>query len=309
MTEFKLSKPVAFLIFNRPDKTKLVFEEIRRAKPPILLVVADGPRTEKSGEADKCSAARAIIEKVDWPCKVLTNYSEVNLGCKMRVSSGLDWVFRTVEEAIVLEDDCLPHADFFRFCDELLDKYRDDDRVMMISGFNFLQEDKKDPHSYFFSKYPHIWGWASWRRVWRNYDVEMRLWPVLRDSNRYYDFCGSINEASFWRNCFDSVYNGKVNTWDAQVTFMFFCQSGLSIFPHSNLISNIGFGADATHTLGHSNLAKLDTNSIEFPLVHPEMMIRDVDKDEKRRKREYLYMTYWGKIINRLVTIIGGQRH
>ena len=152
------STPVAFIIFNRPDTTKRVFAEIAKARPPKLLVIADGPRADHPADVEKCAAVRAIIDGVDWDCEVLKNYSDVNLGCKRRVSSGLDWVFDTVEEAIILEDDCLPHPTFFRFCEEMLEKYRDDKRIAMISGDNLQFGRKRTGYSYYFSRYPHIWG-------------------------------------------------------------------------------------------------------------------------------------------------------
>lgn len=156
MIDWRLTTPVAFLVFNRPDTTIRVFEEIRRARPPKLLVVADGARADRPGEAEKCAQVRAIVEQVDWECGVLKNYADDNMGCKRRISSGLDWVFANVEEAIILEDDCLPHPSFFRFCEELLRRYRDDERVMMISGDNFQFGKKRTDYSYYFSKYPHI---------------------------------------------------------------------------------------------------------------------------------------------------------
>jgi hypothetical protein len=181
MSNYQLRTPVAFIIFNCPETTDRVFEQIAKAKPSKLLVIADGPRENSPGEAERCAAVRSIIDNVDWDCEVLTNYSDVNLGCKRRIASGLDWVFDTVEEAIILEDDCLPDPTFFRFCDELLEKYRDDERITMISGDNFQFDRKKTDSSYYFSRDPHIWRWASWRHVWKNYDVDMQLWPEIRD--------------------------------------------------------------------------------------------------------------------------------
>ncbi len=287
MDDWKLGTTVAFLIFNRPDTTLKVFEEIRRAKPPKLLVVADGPRQTVPGEADRCAAARAVIDTVDWPCEVIKNYAESNLGCRKRVSTGLDWVFKTVNEAIILEDDCLPHPSFFRFCEDLLDRYREDERIMMISGFNFLGKRNDLRHSYFFSRYPHIWGWASWSTAWKYYDVDMKIWPELRDIHKFTDLFESRNEKKIWENCFDNVYNGAVDTWDAQVTFMFLCQNALAIFPCKNLITNIGFGRDATHTNKYHESAFLPPHEIEFPLNHPRTVSRDSKNDTIRMKREY----------------------
>jgi hypothetical protein len=185
MTDWKLSTPVAFLIFNRATTTERVFAEIARAKPRQLLLIADGPRPDREEEADRCAATRAIVDQVNWDCQVLKNYADCNLGCKKRVSSGLDWVFRNVEEAIILEDDCLPHPTFFRFCQEMLEKYRSDTRIMQICGFNALYEQQSLPYSYYFSKFGPIWGWASWRRAWEHYDVDMKLWPLVKREKAY----------------------------------------------------------------------------------------------------------------------------
>jgi hypothetical protein len=181
VNSFQLSTPVAFIIFNRPDTTARVFEAIRRAEPPQLLIVADGPRVDRPSDVERCAAARAVIERVDWDCEVLTNYAEANMGLADRVSSGLDWVFSLCDRAIVLEDDCLPDPSFFRFCDELLDRYRDDERVMAISGDNFQLGRRRTRYSYYLSRYNHCWGWATWRRGWQHYDHRMQLWPLVRD--------------------------------------------------------------------------------------------------------------------------------
>ena len=185
MLNFQLSTPVAFIIFNRPDTTARVFAEIAKARPPKLLVVGDGPRANRDGEADRVAEARAIIKNVDWPCEVLTNFSTPNLGCKKRVSSGIDWIFEQVEEAIILEDDCLPDPSFFQFCEEMLARYRHDDRIAMISGDNFLFGQVPVPESYYFSRYCHIWGWASWRRAWKDYDVNIPALAAIRTDGRW----------------------------------------------------------------------------------------------------------------------------
>ncbi len=271
MPEFKLTTPVAFIIFNRPDTTERVFAEIAKAKPPKLLVVGDGARINREGEATKVAATRAIIDRVDWPCAVLTNFSEVNLGCKRRVSSGLDWVFEQVEEAIILEDDCLPHPTFFRFCQELLEKYQDDQRVGMISGDNFQFDYRLNDDSYYFSKNSHIWGWATWRDRWLNsYDVELRKWPLVRDSNLLQDMLHERAMVGKWSNIFEDVYSEKIDTWDYQWVFANLVQGRVNVMPNVNLISNIGFGRqDATHTLEHSDEADIPTCAMNFPLKHP----------------------------------------
>jgi hypothetical protein len=276
--------PIALLIFNRPEATRRVFEEIKRMKPSLLLVVADGPRSEKPGEREKCAASRAIVENIDWPCNVLMNYSDVNLGCKQRVSSGLDWVFRNVEEAIILEDDCLPHHTFFRFCEELLIKYRSDERIMMISGDNFQSVQKRTPYSYYFSTYPHIWGWASWRRAWRYYDVTMSLWPEIADSTCYLKWFSGHNIARYWKNIFDQAYRGEINTWDHQWHFACRVKQGMIILPNVNLVSNIGFDHDATHTTRKSIFSNIKTEPMKFPLLHPPHILLNTEADSFTEK-------------------------
>lgn len=278
-----ITTPVAFLIFNRPDKTERVFAEIAKAKPSRLLVIADGPRPDKQGETEKCAAARAVIERVDWGCEVLKNYSDVNLGCKRCVSSGLDWVFDNVEEAIILEDDCLPGQSFFRFCQELLAYYRSDTRVMQICGLNVFKKWSRSGHSYFFSNYGPIWGWASWRRAWKYYDVDMKLWPEIKEKRLYEDFCQSSEEAEYRLDIYNKVYHGEIGTWDYQWGFAKMINHGLSIIPSVNQISNIGFDADATHTVvGQNNpYATMKTYDINFPLTYPKYVVRDCLADRR----------------------------
>jgi hypothetical protein len=273
MSEFQLTTPVAFIIFNRPDTTERVFAEIARARPPKLLVVGDGPRANRPGEAEKVAACRAIIDRVNWPCEVLTNYSEANLGCKVRVSSGLDWVFEQVPEAIVLEDDCLPHPTFFRFCQELLERYRDDERIGMISGDNFQFGHSINDDSYYFSNINHIWGWASWRNRWQSdYDVDLKLWPKIREEKRFRNWFGTKSEQDNFAEIIENVYQGKVNTWDYQWNFASRIKGRIAVMPNVNLISNIGFGVEATHTTGQSAFANLPVMPINFPLKHPNMV-------------------------------------
>ncbi|MCP2500538.1 MAG: glycosyltransferase family 2 protein [Deltaproteobacteria bacterium] len=280
MTSWTMCKPVAFLVFNRPDTTARVFEAIRQARPPRLLVVADGPRGDKPGEAERCDAVRRIIDWVDWPCEVLKNYSDTNLGCKNRVSSGLDWVFETVEEAIILEDDCLPHPTFFRFCEELLDRYRDDERVAQIGGANFQFGKKRTPYSYYFSVFNHIWGWATWRRVWRSYDLDMTRWPEIRDSKWLRDFSTDTSGMEFWYRYFQKAYQGEIDTWDYQWAFSCWLQRRLTVLPNINLVSNIGFLQDATHTKSsRSRLGNIPTEPLQFPLIHPPYIARNVEAD------------------------------
>jgi len=263
-----LETPVAFIIFNRPDRTERVFAEIAKARPAKLLVVADGPRDPS--ERAQCLEARSVIERVDWDCEILTNYSDINLGCKRRVSSGLDWVFEQVEEAILLEDDCLPHETFFPFCTELLERFRNDERISMICGSNFQRGKRRSPYSYFFGLNVTVWGWASWRRVWQHYDVEMRHWPELRNTTWLQDLLINPVAVKYWSEVFEGTFGGDYDTWDYQFFFSWWRENMLALVPELNLVSNIGFGAGATKTRDTlRSMANLPRRSMSFPLAHP----------------------------------------
>lgn len=277
--QFTLTTPVAFFIFNRPKETFRVFSTIREVKPQKLLIIADGARS--ADEEEKCENARSIIEKIDWDCEIFTNLSNTNLGCKVRVSSGLDWVFSIVESAIILEDDCLPQASFYRFCSELLIKYSDDERVMAISGNNFQFGKKRTKNSYYFSVFPHCWGWATWRRAWQHYDIDMKLWPMIRDNNWLMDILHSKEDVKFWKNIFQNTFDNLIDTWAHRWTFNCWIQSGLTILPNVNLVSNIGFDCEATHTKkSDDQLSKMNTEELTFPLSHPQFIIRDFKSDK-----------------------------
>ncbi len=263
MINFILEKPVAFIVFNRPHTTKRVFEVIRSAKPPILLVIADGPRNNRQGEIDKCQAVRDIIDTVDWPCRVLKNFSDINLGCRRRVSSGITWVFDHVEDAIILEDDCLPDPSFFYFCQEMLERYKNDPRIMHICGCNFQDGYIHGDGSYYFSKFSHIWGWASWRRAWRHYDVAMTSFPSFKEQGQIQNIFPNKNTHKDWLSKLQAVYSGEIDTWDLQWMYTVWIQNGLSIIPNVNMISNIGFGPDATHTKVNTNLSNINRYRIE----------------------------------------------
>lgn len=287
MQHVNLKTPVALFIFNRPDTTVKVFARIREVRPRTLLVVADGPRVSSEGEAERCTQARKVVERVDWDCRVLRHYSDENLGCKIRVSSGIDWIFRNVEEAIILEDDCLPDRTFFRYCEELLDRYRSDTRIMAISGDNFQFGRRPDAYSYYFSRYPHIWGWATWRRAWHHYDVNMRFWPEIRDRGLLTELLGR-NQSAYWAPLFDAVYRGEIDTWDYQWTFACWLHGGLTALPATNLVSNIGFGAGATHTRAEeSHFANMHVEALSFPLRHPPYVLRDAAADRFTESKSF----------------------
>jgi hypothetical protein len=260
--------PIILIIFNRPETTRIVFERIRAIKPRTLIVIADGPRHERPGETEICKMVRSIVEKIDWSCELLKNYSATNIGCGIRVAGGIDWAFQMVDQAIILEDDCLPDLSFFRFCSELLERYRDDDRVTQISGSNFLFGRRLISDSYYFSRYPiPCWGWATWRRAWGHFDMKMKNWTEDREEclKRFKD----DREKAFWSKSWDEVCSGKVDNWDPQWAFNCLQNNALSIVPAVNLVQNVGFGRAATHTRSRSAALRPAVQQIGYPLRHP----------------------------------------
>ncbi len=271
----RLETPVALLVFNRPELTARVFAEIRRARPEHLLIVADGPRADRPGEAERCARVREIATAIDWPCRVATHFAAENLGCRRRVSSGLDWVFERVDRAIILEDDCLPEPSFFTFCDELLERHADDPRVMHIAGSCFLPDLARRPESYVASRFPFIWGWATWRRAWKHFDLQMTQWPGFLQAGALRRLFPDPADAAIWERNLEAVYRGDIDTWDAQWVLAFWLAGGLSLVSTRNLISNLGFGHDATHTIGWSPQAALPTLAQTEPIVHPATVAID----------------------------------
>ena len=271
--------PILFVIFNRPDTTQIVFNEIKKIKPKQLFVTADGPRENKPDETERCIKSREIINQIDWNCEVHKNYSETNLGCKVAVSSGITWFFDNIEEGIILEDDCVPDQSFFKFCEELLEYYKDDQRIMHIGGSNFQFGKKRGDGDYYFSKVNHIWGWATWKRAWKHYDVKIKSLDKFIENNYIKGVFNSNNIEKRWIRILTKVKNNKIDTWDYQWTYSMWSQDGLAILPNKNLVKNIGFGKVATHT--KSSNSKLEKNEVS-PLYiknHPTMIVRDLEAD------------------------------
>jgi hypothetical protein len=262
--------PVLFLVFNRPDTTRKVFQRIREIQPSKLFIAADGARPEKDGEKEKCDVVKKLIlDNIDWPCEVNTLFRQHNLGCGKAVSSAITWFFQNVEEGIVLEDDILPDKSFFYFCQELLEKYRYDDRIKVIGGSNVQKNASNIKDSYYFSAICRIWGWASWRRVWDQYDFSLQsigddeIEPILRN---YFSRESFVEQ---WKKVFMDMKTKKIDTWDYQLVFSIWKNGGMNIVSAKNLVSNIGFGADATHTKDlHNSYNNQNVKSLD-KLLHP----------------------------------------
>jgi len=260
--------PVLFCIFNRPQPTGEVFEKIRKAKPSQLFIASDGPRSNHPDDAANVVAARKIAQQVDWDCDVKTRFLSENLGCKKAMASAISWAFEHTEQLIILEDDCLPDDSFFGYCETLLEKYRDQEDVMMVSGNNFQPSPRSDA-SYYFSRYAHIWGWATWKRAWQRFDLDVSSWPQLKREKKLKQIFSDPQEYAHWSQTLDSQHAGNIDTWDFPWAYAVWANNGMAILPEKNLVTNIGFGAEATHTTDpESKLAGIPACNIG-PLLHP----------------------------------------
>jgi len=289
MEQKPFETPILFIVFNRPDVTARVFEEIRKIRPAQLFVTADGPREGRAAEAELCKKTRDIATNVDWPCEVRTLFQEKNLGVKYGPAAGIDWFFNNVEEGIVLEDDDLPDPTFFTYCQELLEKYRTDERVMHISGVNVLQSNPSliPKDSYYFLSIPSVWGWASWRRAWKHYDVEVSDWPEVRDKRILFDSLEGAVAFQFGRK-FQMYYERKINAYDGPWMFACLANHGLTIYPSRNLISYIGYGVDSTNSAQYDPMwANRPTQAMLFPMQHPSEVVLNRKADVYNLKISY----------------------
>jgi hypothetical protein len=265
-----MNSPVVLIVFNRPEHARRVFERIRAARPPRLLIICDGPRAGHPDDARRVAAVRALFDSaVDWPCEVFRDYASTNMSCMDRIASGLTHAFELFEEAVILEDDCLPSPSFFSFCDEMLERYRDDERVMNVAGTNFIADHFRPRESYWFSRHPWTWGWATWRRAWKHYDLNFAGWDQNHHALRASFSSGW--ERQYWLATFEHARRDlrAVNTWDFQWNYACRIRGGLSIVPRENLVENLGFGADSTHTAHNMDRLVVEPRELKFPLKHP----------------------------------------
>jgi len=304
-----LTTPVLFLIFNRPDTTAIVFEAIRAARPPRLYVAADGARANRPAEAIKCRETRAIIEQVDWPCDVRTLYRDENLGCKRAVSSAITWFFENEPCGIILEDDCLPNASFFAYCQILLETFAEDERIGMISGTTFFASEvfSSTQEHYAFTKFGSIWGWATWRRAWAKYDVSLENWNEMKQPRTSKSALPIANQREAYFRFGDSIVSGRLDTWDYQWSLAQAYHSMLTVTPTRNLIINIGFGPDATHTTFQMKSAPVTAPEMTFPLRAPKFIIPDHDYDTRMAAR--FFPSYFSRKLNSITSRLSDRRY
>jgi len=285
--------PILFLVFNRLDTALKVFAEIKKQKPQYLYIAADGPRKGKIGEDNLCAEVRdSVLNQIDWDCELKTLFREENLGCGVAVSSAITWFFEHVEEGIILEDDCLPHTDFFCYCSDLLKRYKNENNISIISGCNFQNGILRGEGSFYFSSYTHIWGWATWRRTWEKYSFT--LGGINRDKldEQLKSFFCRKSERDYWLNIYDSMILKKIDTWDYQLVLCMFFYEKLSIIPNINLISNIGFGENSTHTVDANSPFASNKISEIYPIVYPHIIKRD-KKADKYYYRKNIYQSFF----------------
>ncbi len=275
-----MKTPILFLGFNRPDTTARVLQAVRAARPTKLYIAIDGPRPSHPADKNNVQNVRNIFSSIDWPCELHRLFQEENLGCKSAVSSAISWFFDNESEGIIIEDDCLPHSDFFAFCEQLLSRYRHEDKVWCITGDNFQNGQKHGPESYYFSKYNHIWGWASWRRCWLHYDRNLSFWPTWRHTESFKEIFSAEDERGYWTDIFQKTYEGTIDTWDYQWTAAAWRSGGMTATPHSNLVTNIGMGQHATHIKDMNSRLIVPLKPLGLDLVHPDK--REIDSDADR---------------------------
>ena len=292
--------PVVFIIYNRLETAIRVFNIISEIKPTKLYVIADGPKNTE--EKSKCILVRDFVEnKMSWNCELVKVYSDENLGCAKRIQTGLDIVFEKEEMAIILEDDTLPDTTFFKFCEELLERYKDDNRVAHISGCNLYSNEVNCKESYLFSSIVNIWGWATWKRAWKNYDINMPSWDNQNKETFISIWCPHHKSRKGIRKMFDLHCNNENPwTWDSQWVYACWNMNGLSIVPSKNLVSNLGIGPDASNTRQkvRVNMFPLRLESMTYPLNHPTVYLnKDFDFVYYFKSRSTLYSKFVKKLI------------
>ena len=300
-----MQSAVLFIIFKRPSTTQRVFERIREAQPPKLYIAADGPRPDKAGEYCKCEETRKIVEVIDWPCEVHRLYHDENLGCGIGMSSAITWFFEHEEQGIIIEDDILPHIDFFRYCDEMLDRYKDDERIQLIGGRNYLFDGFDSDVSYFITSYGHIWGWASWRRVWQTFEYDVNKYSREKYMEKLRERLPK-RSAHYFERFYDIMKDCRNDIWGYQFAINRFYYDRYSILPFVNMIENIGFEAEeATHTTGRNDRETNHKASSPYPLNHPKLLEVDPKLEELCMKNSGAYIRpIWERALNKIISYI-----
>lgn len=303
---YSVKSPILFLVFNRPKETQKVFDAIRKSKPKKLYIAADGPRLNDK-DVVLCNKTKDIVKNIDWDCEIETLYRDENLGCKNAVSQAITWFFENEEEGIILEDDCVPNYDFFRFCDDRLEQYRDDNRIGHICGCNFQDNINRGDADYYYSNLTHVWGWASWRRVWADYDVKLTNLEIAQEN----DFLSKVTDnkkiKNFIYNSLSKTKRGLINTWDYQYFFSNTINGYLSVIPNNNMIINVGFNNDGTHTIDvNSPYANMEVKPLPLKIVHPTIFVANRSADSYSLEKEapsmlILYYSSFKQLVKKII--------
>lgn len=285
--------PILLILFNRIESARFVFNEIKKQKPLYLYIAADGPRPHRPDDVEKCQNVRNLINQIDWECELKTLFSDENLGCAKGPMTAITWFFENEEQGIILEDDCIPHPDFFGYCKEMLAYYKDNESVMVISGNNFQTGIQRGDASYYFSAYSNTWGWASWRRAWVNYDFYLNNYTLKEFKTAVGHYFSSWHERQMWIDKFLCMKKQGLNAWDYQFTFHIWKNKGMCINPNTNLVTNIGVDVDATNTQ-FKDAVNLDAFPI-LPIKHFKDLKINTDADN------YFYKKYLHKSFIQLI--------
>jgi len=279
--------PVVLIVFNRPETVARMLERLAVLRPPRLFVVGDGPRSDRPSDGARVAAVRSQIDGIRWDCDVTTDYAAENLGCRRRVVTGLNWVFRHVEEAIILEDDCLPTESFMGYARELLDRYRDDTRIGSVCGSLSVPRIPAIDGDYFFSRYNLFTGWATWRRAWRLYDDAM---SAVEDGRLHDILTATFEQARariYWEYILRRTRAGAINSWGYRWMLSCWQNSMLGVFPRCTIVENVGFGGDATNTRRQAWYFQQAIGSLSLPLNHPQGVARRADIDRLVENARY----------------------
>lgn len=293
--------PVAFIVFNRPDKAERVLKAVAAYRPERVFVIADGARADRPDDIERTEATLAVFDRIDWPCDLMMNVAPTNMGVDPRIVSGITWVFEHVEDAIILEDDCVPHPSFFRFAHEMLERYRDEPRVMTVSGNNFADGYRRGNDSYHFSRFPLTTGFATWRRAWGHYTDDVSQLANVGDISELRALFASHDQADYWHRLYELHASGQRAAWDQRWCLCSMANDGLTVVPNWNLIENIGFTPDATHIKAPTLFSVVKAVEIPVPLVHPSAIEPDRAADMRTFR---LRMQGGGWLADRLFRLV-----
>lgn len=294
-----MDSPIVLIIYHKPERTRKIIDVLRGVKPKKIFVIADGPKNEL--DYKECTKTRAQVDKIDWDCEVVRKFSDKNIGLRKNIVGGLNWVFGITDRAIILEDDLNLDPSFFKFCDEMLEKYKNDGRVISVSGNNFLFGKVQISESYYFSRYVHSWGWATWRRAWLLYDDSMSDWKNLKRLNYLNTYLKSRVLCLYWKIIFDLVNSRRIDSWAYVWTYTAFKNQKLTIIPSKNLVSNSGYGRSATHTMFKVKTMGMKVDKMNFPLKHPKIVAENLKADEITEKNIYLRLSVISSMLLKLI--------